>query len=49
MQGLGAVAGAANNQLASPEMARALKARGALFAPDFVINGGGVISGLNSP
>jgi leucine dehydrogenase len=42
-----AVAGAANNQLASPEAGAALAARGILYAPDFVINAGGIISGLN--
>lgn len=41
-----AVAGAANNQLASPEAGAALAAKGILFAPDYVINAGGVISGL---
>lgn len=38
------VAGAANNQLAAPEMDAALKARGVLYAPDYVINAAGVIS-----
>jgi leucine dehydrogenase len=38
-----AVAGAANNQLATPEDAERLKARGILYAPDFVINAGGAI------
>ena len=38
------VAGAANNPLADPfEDAAALKARGVVYAPDFVINGGGLI------
>lgn len=41
-----AVAGAANNQLASRKAGEALAARGILFAPDYVINAGGVISGL---
>lgn len=41
-----AVAGAANNQLASPAAGAALAARGVLYAPDYVINAGGVISGL---
>jgi leucine dehydrogenase len=41
-----AVAGAANNQLASPEMGQRLHERGILFAPDYVINAGGVVSGL---
>jgi leucine dehydrogenase len=38
-----AIAGAANNQLAAPEFGRALRERGILFAPDYVINAGGVI------
>lgn len=38
------VAGAANNQLASPEVAELLEARGILYAPDYVINAGGLIS-----
>ncbi len=37
------VAGAANNQLAEPRHAQALAARGILYAPDFVINAGGLI------
>lgn len=37
------IAGAANNQLASPEMGEALKSRGVLYAPDYVINAGGII------
>lgn len=41
-----AVAGAANNQLAAPEFGEALRARGILFAPDYVINAGGVIGGI---
>jgi len=41
-----AVAGAANNQLASRQAGEALAARGILFAPDYVINAGGIISGL---
>jgi leucine dehydrogenase len=39
----GIVAGAANNQLAHDADGAALKARGILYAPDYVINGGGVI------
>jgi leucine dehydrogenase len=39
-----AVAGAANNQLASDEIAAALRARGILWAPDFVANAGGIIN-----
>jgi leucine dehydrogenase len=38
------VAGAANNQLALPEDAAALTAAGILYAPDYVINAGGIIS-----
>ena len=38
------VAGAANNQLKTPDMGPALKERGILYAPDFVINAAGVIS-----
>ena len=38
------VAGAANNQLATPEMDRALMEKGVLYAPDYVINAAGVIS-----
>ena len=37
------VAGSANNQLAAPEAAELLYARGILYAPDYVINGGGAI------
>jgi leucine dehydrogenase len=37
------VAGAANNQLATPEDAARLAARDILYAPDFVANAGGVI------
>ncbi len=39
-----AVAGAANNQLAGPEDAERLRARGILYAPDFVINAGGAVA-----
>jgi len=38
------VAGAANNQLATPDMDAALMDRGVLYAPDYVINAAGVIS-----
>lgn len=38
------IAGSANNQLAQPEVGAALKNRGVLYAPDYVINAGGVIS-----
>ncbi|MDQ4030515.1 MAG: phenylalanine dehydrogenase [Actinomycetota bacterium] len=37
------VAGSANNQLAEPEAAELLRARGILYAPDYVINAGGAI------
>jgi leucine dehydrogenase len=37
------IAGGANNQLARDEHGAALKARGILYAPDYVINGGGII------
>jgi len=39
-----AVAGAANNQILDDASGLALKARGIFYAPDFVINGGGVIN-----
>lgn len=38
-----AVAGAANNQLASAEIADHLESRGILYAPDYVLNAGGLI------
>ena len=38
------VAGAANNQLSTPEMGDELAKRGILYAPDYVINGGGIIN-----
>ncbi|MGH6911966.1 MAG: Leu/Phe/Val dehydrogenase [Phenylobacterium sp.] len=41
-----AVAGAANNQLASAAAGEALAARGILYAPDYVINAGGIVSGM---
>jgi glutamate dehydrogenase/leucine dehydrogenase len=37
------VAGSANNQLAEPEDAERLRAAGILYAPDYVVNAGGVI------
>jgi leucine dehydrogenase len=37
------VAGSANNQLAAPRHGRALFERGVLYAPDYVINAGGII------
>ncbi len=39
-----AIAGAANNQLATRDMDAALAAGGVLYAPDYVINGGGVMN-----
>lgn len=39
------VAGAANNQLETPEDADRLAAAGVLYAPDFVINAGGALHG----
>ncbi|MHB8650203.1 MAG: Glu/Leu/Phe/Val dehydrogenase family protein [Gaiellaceae bacterium] len=37
------VAGSANNQLAEPEDAERLRERGILYAPDYVVNAGGVL------
>lgn len=37
------VCGGANNQLAAPESAETLHARGIVYAPDFMVNCGGVI------
>lgn len=51
----GVVAGSANNQLASREVADLLRSRNILYAPDYVINAGGIISiaheylGINDP
>lgn len=42
------VAGSANNQLAEPEDAERLRAAGILYAPDFVINAGGVLNSLGA-
>jgi leucine dehydrogenase len=39
-----AVAGGANNQLATPQDGARLHARGILYAPDYVINAGGIIN-----
>jgi glutamate dehydrogenase/leucine dehydrogenase len=50
-----AVCGAANNQLAVEEDAKRLLGRGILYAPDFVVNAGGLINvseeirGYNEP
>ncbi|PWU22987.1 MAG: hypothetical protein C5B48_09415 [Candidatus Rokuibacteriota bacterium] len=38
-----AVAGCANNQLAEPEDAERLRERGILYAPDYVVNAGGIV------
>ncbi|NBC20461.1 MAG: amino acid dehydrogenase [Alphaproteobacteria bacterium] len=38
------VAGGANNQLVTPEMGEKLREAGILYAPDYVINGGGIIN-----
>jgi leucine dehydrogenase len=38
------IAGGANNQLADPDTGRAVFDRGILYAPDYVINGGGIIN-----
>jgi leucine dehydrogenase len=38
------IAGAANNQLATEEDGQRLQARGILYAPDYVINAGGIIN-----
>lgn len=39
------IAGAANNQLATADLGAALRARDILYAPDYVINAGGIING----
>jgi len=38
-----AIAGCANNQLAEPEDAKRLQERGILYAPDYIVNAGGII------
>ena len=38
------VAGGANNQLATPETGDCLREKGIVYAPDYVINGGGIIN-----
>ena len=40
---VGAIAGAANNQLAEERHAAVLREKGILYAPDYVINAGGII------
>ncbi|MEM9106326.1 MAG: Glu/Leu/Phe/Val dehydrogenase dimerization domain-containing protein [Pseudomonadota bacterium] len=42
--GASIVAGSANNQLANPKDGKALAKHGVLYAPDYVINAGGVIA-----
>ncbi len=39
-----AIAGGANNQLATHDMGEKVRQAGILYAPDFVINGGGIIN-----
>ena len=39
-----AIAGGANNQLATPDMGEKVLEKGILYAPDYVINGGGIIN-----
>ena len=39
--------GSANNVLATPEDAAALDARGILYAPDYLVNAGGLIRGAD--
>jgi leucine dehydrogenase len=38
-----AIAGCANNQLAEPQDSERLRERGILYAPDFVVNAGGIV------
>jgi len=38
------ICGSANNQLATPDMAEELRRRGILYAPDFIVNGGGIVN-----
>ena len=38
------IAGGANNQLSTPDMGEAVRQAGILYAPDYVINGGGIIN-----
>ncbi|MEM9632128.1 MAG: Glu/Leu/Phe/Val dehydrogenase dimerization domain-containing protein [Pseudomonadota bacterium] len=40
----GLVCGAANNQLATPDVAEVLRARNIQYLPDYVVNAGGIIS-----
>ena len=41
---VGMVVGAANNQLAAPEDGERLRAAGIIYAPDYVVNAGGIIN-----
>ncbi len=38
------IAGGANNQLSTPDMGEAVRQAGILYAPDYIINGGGIIN-----
>jgi glutamate dehydrogenase/leucine dehydrogenase len=38
-----AIAGCANNQLAEPEDAERLQERGIVYAPDYIVNAGGIV------
>lgn len=38
------VCGSANNQLAAPELAEELRRLDILYAPDFIVNGGGIVN-----
>jgi leucine dehydrogenase len=40
------IAGCANNQLAEPRHGVALRERGILYAPDFIVSAGGLIAGV---
>lgn len=40
------IAGCANNQLAEPRHGAALRERGILYAPDFIVSAGGLIAGV---
>ena len=42
------VCGAANNQLAEARHGEMLQERGILYAPDYIVNAGGLLSGLDS-
>jgi len=41
---IGVIAGGANNQLAEPRHGEALREMGILYAPDYVINAGGLMN-----